>query len=146
MSETLNAPWIADYLINIAETYGCKLSSIPIHVKPGKKVQLLQVSGEQQRCSYDLSNIDWLSSSLSENSQTMTVSGPGSLTSISGYLYVSRDMHLKNTIKSGSYCLFLSRNMNQHDLAKENGLRSSVVPSLQLGPSSPFSSAYLLEP
>jgi hypothetical protein len=42
MSETLNVPWIADYLINIAETYGCHLSSVPVHVKPGKKVQLLQ--------------------------------------------------------------------------------------------------------
>jgi len=47
MSETLNAPWIADYLLNIAETYGCKLSSVPTHVKPGKKVQLLQASHEQ---------------------------------------------------------------------------------------------------
>jgi len=49
MSETLNSPWIADYLINIAETYGCSLSNAPIHVKPGKKVQLLQVSREQWR-------------------------------------------------------------------------------------------------
>ena len=47
MSETLSAPWIADYLINIAETYGCSLSNVPIHVKPGKKVQLLQVSRER---------------------------------------------------------------------------------------------------
>ena len=47
MSETLNAPWIADYLINIAETYGCSFSNVPIHVKPGKKVQLLQASREQ---------------------------------------------------------------------------------------------------
>lgn len=52
MSETLNAPWIADYLISIAETYGCKLSNVPVHVKPGKKVQLLQASREQQRCIY----------------------------------------------------------------------------------------------
>jgi hypothetical protein len=44
MSETLNTPWIADYLINIAETYGTNLSSVPLHVKPGKKVQLLRVS------------------------------------------------------------------------------------------------------
>jgi hypothetical protein len=47
MSETLSPPWIADYLINIAETYGCSLSNVPIQVKPGKKVQLLQVSREQ---------------------------------------------------------------------------------------------------
>lgn len=47
MSETLNAPWIADYLINIAETYGCQLSNVPTHVRPGKKVQLLQASGKQ---------------------------------------------------------------------------------------------------
>jgi hypothetical protein len=44
MSETLNTPWIADYLINIAETYGTSLTSVPVHVKPGKKVQLLRVS------------------------------------------------------------------------------------------------------
>ncbi|KAH9985793.1 hypothetical protein BJV74DRAFT_988612 [Russula compacta] len=42
MSETLNAPWIADYLIDIAETYGCKLSSVPVQHKPGRKVQILQ--------------------------------------------------------------------------------------------------------
>ena len=50
MSETLSAPWITDYLINIAETYGCSLSNVPIHVKPGKRVQLLQASREQWRC------------------------------------------------------------------------------------------------
>jgi hypothetical protein len=44
MSETLNAPWIADYLVNIAETYGCQISNVPTHVRPGKKVQLLQAS------------------------------------------------------------------------------------------------------
>jgi hypothetical protein len=49
MSETFNGPWIADYLINIAETYGCSLSNVPIQVKPGKKVQLLQASREQWR-------------------------------------------------------------------------------------------------
>ncbi|KAF8265464.1 hypothetical protein EI94DRAFT_326812 [Lactarius quietus] len=42
MSETLNIPWIADYLINIAETYGSNLTKVPVHAKPGKKVQLLQ--------------------------------------------------------------------------------------------------------
>jgi hypothetical protein len=47
MSETLNAPWIADYLIRIAETYGCNLSNVPVHIRPGKKVQLLQASREQ---------------------------------------------------------------------------------------------------
>ena len=47
MSDTLTPPWIADYLINIAETYGCSLSNVPIHVRPGKKVQLLQASREQ---------------------------------------------------------------------------------------------------
>ena len=49
MSETLGAPWIADYLIHVAETYGGSLSNVPIHVKPGKKVQLLQASREQWR-------------------------------------------------------------------------------------------------
>ncbi|KAI0256371.1 hypothetical protein BJV78DRAFT_1171425 [Lactifluus subvellereus] len=42
MSGTMNPPWIADYLINIAETYGSNLSSVPVHIKPGKKVQLLK--------------------------------------------------------------------------------------------------------
>ncbi|KAI0295822.1 hypothetical protein B0F90DRAFT_1820266 [Multifurca ochricompacta] len=37
MSENLNTPWIAEYLINVAETYGCELSDVPLHVKPGKK-------------------------------------------------------------------------------------------------------------
>jgi hypothetical protein len=44
MSETLKAPWIADYLINIAETYGSNLTNVPVHIKPGRKVQLLRVS------------------------------------------------------------------------------------------------------
>ena len=44
MSGTVSPPWIADYLVQIAETYGCNLSSVPIQVKPGKKVQLLQAS------------------------------------------------------------------------------------------------------
>jgi len=60
MSETLNPPWIADYLINIAETYGCSLSNVPVHVKPGKKVQLLEVSRElkrRTRCSSGLTMI-----------------------------------------------------------------------------------------
>ena len=43
MSETLNTPWIADYLINIAETYGTNITNVPVHIKPGKRVQLLQV-------------------------------------------------------------------------------------------------------
>ncbi|KAH9979038.1 hypothetical protein BGW80DRAFT_1282516 [Lactifluus volemus] len=42
MSETLNTPWIAEYFINIAETYGSNISSVPIHLKPGKKVQLIK--------------------------------------------------------------------------------------------------------
>jgi hypothetical protein len=84
MSLTLNAPWIADYLVNIAETYGCNLSNVPIHVKPGKKVQLLQVSREQSlHTIFFRSNIDCHSSSLSANLSRMTVSGPMSLTSIS---------------------------------------------------------------
>jgi hypothetical protein len=44
MSESLSPPWIADYLINLAETYGCNISNIPVHLKPGKKIQLLQAS------------------------------------------------------------------------------------------------------
>lgn len=44
MSETLNTPWIADYLIHIAETYGSNLTNVPVHIKPGRKVQLLKVS------------------------------------------------------------------------------------------------------
>jgi len=47
MSETISESWIADYLMNIAETYGCSLTNVPIHVKPGKKVQILQASREQ---------------------------------------------------------------------------------------------------
>jgi len=78
MSETLNPPWIAGYLINIAETYGCQLSNAPVHLKPGKKVQLIQVSREHW--SYVLwfrSYIDCVSSSLS---MIMIASGPMSLT------------------------------------------------------------------
>ncbi|KAH8979205.1 hypothetical protein EDB92DRAFT_1955403 [Lactarius akahatsu] len=48
MSETLNTPWIADYLINIAETYGSSLTNVPAHVKPGKKIQLLRFLTFQQ--------------------------------------------------------------------------------------------------
>ncbi|KAH9166444.1 hypothetical protein EDB89DRAFT_217499 [Lactarius sanguifluus] len=48
MSETLNTPWIADYLINIAETYGSSLTNVPAHVKPGKKIQLLKFLTFQQ--------------------------------------------------------------------------------------------------
>ncbi|SRR6266404_4434037 len=87
MSETLNSPWIADYLINTAETYGCNLSNIPVHVKPGRKVQLLQVSTIMRRGVQKPARflIDHLSFSLFNNTLGMTVSGPMSLTSTSSY-------------------------------------------------------------
>ncbi|KAI9455454.1 hypothetical protein BJY52DRAFT_1213282 [Lactarius psammicola] len=53
MSETLNTPWIADYLINIAETYGSSLANVPVHIKPGKKVQLLRFITFQQHSEDD---------------------------------------------------------------------------------------------
>ena len=60
MSETLNTPWIADYLINIAETYGSNLTNVPVHIKPGRKVQLVRVSpiprGVQQPARFLRSN------------------------------------------------------------------------------------------
>jgi hypothetical protein len=49
MSKTLNTPWIAEYFINIAEKYGSNISSVPIHLKPGKKVQLIEASRELYR-------------------------------------------------------------------------------------------------
>ena len=95
MSETLKAPWIADYLINIAETYGSNLINVPVHIKPGRKVQLLRVSpiprGAPTVSAF--SYIKHRSSSLSNNIRRMIVYGHMSLTSINSYLCDSPDKH-----------------------------------------------------
>ncbi|ETW80444.1 hypothetical protein HETIRDRAFT_320137 [Heterobasidion irregulare TC 32-1] len=41
MADTLNSPWIHDYFINAAETYGSSLSSAPVYTKC-KKVQIIE--------------------------------------------------------------------------------------------------------
>ncbi|KAI0045911.1 hypothetical protein FA95DRAFT_81453 [Auriscalpium vulgare] len=47
MSETLHTPWIADYLISLAETCGGSLGSAPMYTK-SKKVQLVEFLTFQQ--------------------------------------------------------------------------------------------------
>ena len=42
MADTL-APWLLDYVLPIAETYGANIANVPSHPK-GKKVQLTEVS------------------------------------------------------------------------------------------------------
>ncbi|TFY80981.1 hypothetical protein EWM64_g3035 [Hericium alpestre] len=41
MANTLKFPWIADYLIDVAQTYGGNFIGVPVHEK-GKKVQLVK--------------------------------------------------------------------------------------------------------
>lgn len=36
-------PWLLDYVLSIAETYGASISDVPSHAK-GKKVQITEVS------------------------------------------------------------------------------------------------------
>jgi hypothetical protein len=149
MSETLNTPWIADYLINIAETYGSNLSSVPLHLKPGRKVQLIEASrelyGRPRSTVHSHLGLTLFcsSSSLSRNLLGMTASGPMSLTSTNRYLCVSLDTQSPNMTVLSSYCPYIAcrdeptQPIEASQIAKEKDSLNSGAPSRQSSPSSP---------
>lgn len=48
MADALN-PWLLDYVLSIAETYGANISNVRSHEK-GKKVQITEVSSHVKLC------------------------------------------------------------------------------------------------
>lgn len=43
MAQSIPSPWIRDYLVTVAETYGGDLASVPPHTK-GARAQIIKVS------------------------------------------------------------------------------------------------------